>query len=633
MTTPMSTALIPPEANAGEIARKELQSRLAGVGNLHGKNIDPAQKEKKLRESCEGFESIFIQKMWEEMRKTLPKSTLMHGKEEQFWQGMYDQELAKKMTSAGGIGLADMMYAQLSRSLTSASRSTASDASAVQRPFTPEAAPMIPPSAAADDAPSNNAGSSAKGKNNGAAPASSVYGGVAPMQDAGHAENGSAAANTLTGAQAAAGGQDPEEAARLAQQAMQASAQPERHKIVRTTNIPGNLNSGLNLARMAQFEAGSKLGPNTVRPSMQQMMGLAQPQRPAQPAQQNGGQGNGLGGGSGEMQMGASGMDIPPLTGDLFDAQPAQDAAGGQDPEEAARLAQQAMQASAQPERHKIVRTTNIPGNLNSGLNLARMAQFEAGSKLGPNTVRPSMQQMMGLAQPQRPAQPAQQNGGQGNGLGGGSGEMQMGASGMDIPPLTGDLFDAQPAQDATAMRQQQMQGQGGMPGQAQPPQPQKIRYTTNIPPTGRTNKQGPIRMLNVDGASPNSNAGAGIAAYHAQQAQNAAMQSATPAAGAQPTAPVGLLPMGPAGQPAAIVAGQPSSASGQPAIQNPVQPLAPAAPAAPVGAPAPAQGVTSPVPMSGGQIFVRQGGQNGGKGSESSGIPPLTATDVYGKP
>ena len=50
---------------------------------------------------------------------------------------------------------------------------------------------MIPPSAAADDAPSNNAGSSAKGKNNGAAPASSVYGGVAPMQDAGHAETDS----------------------------------------------------------------------------------------------------------------------------------------------------------------------------------------------------------------------------------------------------------------------------------------------------------------------------------------------------------------------------------------------------------------------------------------------------------
>ena len=282
MTTPMSTALIPPEAGAGGVARKEVQSRLAGIGNLGGKNLDPAQKEKKLRESCEGFESIFIQKMWEEMRKTLPKSTLLHGKEEQFWQGMYDQELAKKMTSAGGIGLADMMYAQLSRSLTSASRATATDASAVQRPFTPTAAPMLPPVQNTDGAHSDADNAASRDKGGASVTAASVYGSVAPMRDAGHAENGSAAARTLTGAQAVADGQDPEEAARLAQQAMQASAQPERHRVVRTTNVVGNMNSGLNLARKAQFEAGSKLGPNAVRPPMQQMLGFAQPQsRPA----------------------------------------------------------------------------------------------------------------------------------------------------------------------------------------------------------------------------------------------------------------------------------------------------------------------------------------------------------------
>ena len=220
MTTPMSTSLIPPEAGAGEIARNEMQSRLAGLGNLGGKKMDPAQKEKKLRESCEGFESIFIQKMWEEMRKTLPKSTLLHGKEEQFWQGMYDQELAKKMTSAGGIGLADMMYAQLSRGLVSASRSTATDASAMgQRAFTPEAAPMLTPTNAAE---AERSGSAAAASGNRRAPgsAASVYDGVSPLQDAGLVSNGSAAARTLTGDQAAADGQDPDEAARRAQQAM-----------------------------------------------------------------------------------------------------------------------------------------------------------------------------------------------------------------------------------------------------------------------------------------------------------------------------------------------------------------------------------------------------------------------------
>lgn len=513
MTTPMSTALIPPEAGAGEVARKEVQSRLAGIGNLGGKNIDPAQKEKKLRESCEGFESIFIQKMWEEMRKTLPKSTLLHGKEEQFWQGMYDQELAKKMTSAGGIGLADMMYAQLSRGLTSASRATATDASAIQRPFTPEAAPMLTPAPDAGNANSGNNGASAKGRNGASGATASVYGGVAPMQDAGQGQNGSAAARTLTGDQAVAGGQDPEEAARLAEQAMQASAQPERHRVVRTTNVVGNMNSGLNLARMAQFEAGSKLGANAVRPPMQQMLGLAQPQgRPGQPAGQSGGQGWD----QGSAQMGMSNMDIPPLTGGIFDQQ----------------------------------------------------SQWEGGG------MQPAMQ---------------------------------------------------------PSMRQQQMPGQNAMGpnGQPmQPPQPQKVRYTTNIPPTGRGGKQGLIRTLNVDGAGPNSNAGAGIAAYHAQQAQGAGMQQQAPAQGAQPAAQVSTLPMGPAGQPAVLAASQPAS----PSVQAPNQPVNPGV--APVSSPASAQGVTSPVPLTGGQIFVRQGGQGGAvKGAAASGIPPLTATDVYGKP
>jgi Rod binding domain-containing protein len=63
--------------------------------------------------------------MWEQMRATIPESGLLKGREERFWQSMYDQELAKTMAGAGGIGLADMMYEQLSRSLRSASKDTA----------------------------------------------------------------------------------------------------------------------------------------------------------------------------------------------------------------------------------------------------------------------------------------------------------------------------------------------------------------------------------------------------------------------------------------------------------------------------------------------------------------------------
>lgn len=514
MTTPLASALVPPEAGPNEIARKDLQSRLAGLGKLGGHNADPARKEKKLREACEGFESIFIQKMWEEMRKTLPKSTLLHGKEEEFWQGMYNQELAKKMTAAGGIGLADMMYAQLSRSLVSASRSTATDAAGSGTPaFMPQAAPMLAPSPKATAA-DGDAHAAAPGKKASDPVPSSIYGGVAPMQDDGHVENGSARANTVTGAQPAASGADPEETARLERQALQASAQPERHKIVHTSNIPGNMNSGLNLARMAQFEAGSKLGANAVRPSLQQVLGLSQPQRRQDRMQ--GAEGN------------PSAMEIPPLMG------------------------------------------------ANAG-----------GQTFGSPMAAEAASHMPGRAQNPVPGQ----------------------TMGMNPTPQT--------------------------------PQPtQRIHYTTNIPSKGRNNRQGAIRMLNVDATGPNSKAGAGIAAYHAQQAQGAGAPAFPVPRAAQPGSQQGaqaaLLPMNPAAHPSALVAPQtaapasPATAQVTPQSDGQAATLASRAAALPN---APAQGVTSPVPLTGGQITVRPGGQSAGAaGNGASGIPPLTATDVYGR-
>lgn len=78
----------------------------------------------KLREAVEGFESIFIQKMWQQMRNTVPKSGMFKSREEKMWQSMLDQELSTKMSQSGGIGLADMLYRQLSDKLGDASRDT-----------------------------------------------------------------------------------------------------------------------------------------------------------------------------------------------------------------------------------------------------------------------------------------------------------------------------------------------------------------------------------------------------------------------------------------------------------------------------------------------------------------------------
>ena len=135
VTSSYEQTFLAKEQNAGQ----DFQTKILG---LNSAKMSPQAKEKKLKDACQGFESIFIQKMWQEMRKSVHQSTLLHGREEQFWQDMYDQELAKKMTEAGGVGLAEMMYEQLSSHLTSASKTTAGALQRTQA-FMPSQAPLL----------------------------------------------------------------------------------------------------------------------------------------------------------------------------------------------------------------------------------------------------------------------------------------------------------------------------------------------------------------------------------------------------------------------------------------------------------------------------------------------------------
>jgi Rod binding domain-containing protein len=108
------------------------------------KQLAPEQDPKaKLREACQGFEAVFIQKMWEEMRNNVPKAGYLHSKDEQMYQSMFDHEFSKKMASAGGIGLADMLYDQLAQTLGDSSRAV--------RPGVNPRLPVIP----ASSSPSN----------------------------------------------------------------------------------------------------------------------------------------------------------------------------------------------------------------------------------------------------------------------------------------------------------------------------------------------------------------------------------------------------------------------------------------------------------------------------------------------
>ena len=129
----------------------------------------------------------------------------------------------------------------------------------------------------------------------------------------------------------------------------------------------------------------------------------------------------------------------------------------------------------------------------------------------------------------------------------------------------------------------------------AQQPQLQKVRYTTNVPPGQRkTSAREILRNHSVDAVGPNSRAGAGLAAYHAQQAGQQ-LQTAP----GQPQAPATIQPLqaptqGQAGQSAPVLVGQ--SAAGE--YVTPVTPQAVQAP----------------------QLAQPAGGY---------GIPPLTAMDL----
>lgn len=442
MSSPLTSPAISPEASASGQSRKELQNRLNGLGGINGRRLDPETKAKKLREACEGFESIFIQKMWQEMRNAVPKSGLMQGREERYWQDMYDQELAKSMTSAGGIGLADMMYEQLSKNLVSASRSAVNTAHASA--FTPSAAPLVreaaqePGQPVAEQAPARPGAVAAAAK-----PMPSIYEGEAPQTAASPA--GAAAA---IAAEAEA---DPQLAAtagmNMPAASMEADKKQGRQKN-KTPRVRERGDSGIQQAYLAGRDAGDKLGSRAIRPSLRSRGERKAEAAPQQSPQQ-------------------AAPQAAPMPGSPEALRAAMDLA----------RTGAAAQVAASPEK----------------LN-AMVAELKSKNNVAPVAPQPA-------ANPVQSVQAEQ-----------------------DAPPSD---------QPEAVVR--------------------KVRYTTNIPQRGKTNKASqPIRMLNADNVGINSRAGQGLAAYHAAQQQSATSApqvtqtaAAHPGQDAQPAAiSTGIAPL-----------------------------------------------------------------------------------------
>lgn len=83
-----------------------------------GAKVDPREMAK-LRKVSQDFESLFLSYMMKVGRESGLKTTFMggHSQGEEIFTEMRDDELAKHMANAGGIGLSKLLVEQLGRTL------------------------------------------------------------------------------------------------------------------------------------------------------------------------------------------------------------------------------------------------------------------------------------------------------------------------------------------------------------------------------------------------------------------------------------------------------------------------------------------------------------------------------------
>lgn len=127
----MDASLAAKKAQDSELTQLKTQ-----VDRLRGDLTPGASKDKKLREACTNFEAVFISKLWEQMRATVPKGGYLNSPQEDMYRSMFDRDFSEKMAKDGGIGLGDMLYKQLKGQLANTTKTTKADGAASVQPGT-----------------------------------------------------------------------------------------------------------------------------------------------------------------------------------------------------------------------------------------------------------------------------------------------------------------------------------------------------------------------------------------------------------------------------------------------------------------------------------------------------------------
>jgi flagellar protein FlgJ len=72
-----------------------------------------SQSPESLRAAARQFESLFTQMMLKSMRDATPKDSLFGSDQQDFYQDMFDSQMANQLSKGKGLGLADMLVRQL----------------------------------------------------------------------------------------------------------------------------------------------------------------------------------------------------------------------------------------------------------------------------------------------------------------------------------------------------------------------------------------------------------------------------------------------------------------------------------------------------------------------------------------
>ena len=103
------------EAASFEAVLKDLQKKAKVTANHVVNEAAKSQQDKELKEACKGFEAMFLNMMYKEMKATVPEDSLFgESNAQKIFRDMHDEKLMENIADGGGIGLADMLYKQLS---------------------------------------------------------------------------------------------------------------------------------------------------------------------------------------------------------------------------------------------------------------------------------------------------------------------------------------------------------------------------------------------------------------------------------------------------------------------------------------------------------------------------------------